>query len=84
MESAPDDREFAKPALLTEEIASIEAALAPRSREHIAAHPETVGLEQTTLPAALAIKEVAGQINVIELVYWFGVNVTATVEGYRG
>jgi len=56
---------FAKPDLLTSKIASLEAALSSLSREAIAAHPETVGLAETTLPAALAIKEVAGQINVI-------------------
>nr|HEX4313342.1 hypothetical protein [Kofleriaceae bacterium] len=56
---------FARPESLTAKIASLERALANLSREEIVDHPHTAGLAEHTLPAALAIKALAGQINVV-------------------
>jgi hypothetical protein len=57
--------EFARPDALTAKIASLEGDLATLSREQILGHPHMVGLAEHTLPAALAIKALAGQINVV-------------------
>ena len=56
---------FASPTELSARIAGLEGSLAGRARDSALAHLESEGIDEAGLLAALAIKAMAGQINVI-------------------